>query len=130
MKKLSVLLLVWVALLLPVQAQTPQKLDKPLAVLVFAQWCFNCKMILPRLEPLQKEFGDRIAFERLDVTNEETKQGARDKAKALGITPHYFANKGTGVVLLINRANEKVGELRYTLTDEQMREQLAALASG
>lgn len=110
--------------------EAPEVADKPLAVLVFAQWCYNCKQILPRLEPLQAEFGDRIHFDRLDVTNEEAKSGARTKARELGISDLYFANKGTGLVMLVNRDREKVGELRYTQTDAEMREKLEALAGG
>ena len=104
--------------------------EKPLAVLVYADWCFNCKMILPRLAPLKEAFSDRIRFERLDVTTPETKAGAKEKARALGILKPYLANKGTGLVLLINSENEKVGELRYTQTDEEMSEKLEALAAG
>ncbi len=125
---LSALLVSLGLVLAPVQAQSPDVSDKPLAVLVFAQWCFNCKQILPRLTPLKEEFGDRIHFTRLDVTNEEAKEGARATARELGISKHYFANKGTGLVMLIDRDREKVGELRYTQTDEEMREKLEALA--
>ena len=48
----------------------------------------------------------------------------------LSAGPIYFANKGTALLLLINRNREKVGELRYTLSDEQMKTALDALAEG
>ena len=126
----SVLLLSLGLVLVPARAEAPDVSDKPLAVLVFAQWCYNCKQILPRLEPLKAEFGDRIHFTRLDVTNEEAKSGARALARDLGISKLYFANKGTGLVMLINTEREKVGELRYTQSDEEMREKLEALAES
>lgn len=112
-------------------ATAPRKLaDKPLAVLIYADWCFNCKMIKPRLAALDLEYSDRILFTQLDVTNEDTKARTREKAAALGIAPLYFANRGTGVVLLVNRSFEKVGELRYTLSDAEMRAALDALVAG
>lgn len=105
-------------------------LEKPLAVLIYADWCYNCKQIKPRLALLDLEYSDRILFTNLDVTNEERKAKTREKAKALGIAPLYFSNKGTGVVLLVNRQREKVGELRYTLGDAEMRAALDALVAG
>lgn len=101
--------------------------EKPMAVLVYADWCFNCKMLLPRLEPLKKSYSDRIDFHRLDVTNEKRKKGAQQTARELGILDLYYANKSTGLVILVNKNHEKVGELRYTLTDEEMKEKLDAL---
>ncbi len=101
--------------------------DKPMAVLIYADWCFNCKMLLPRLEPLKKAYSDRIDFHRLDVTNEKRKKGAQQKARELGILKLYYANRGTGLAILVNKNHKKVGELRYTLTDEEMKEKLDAL---
>lgn len=100
---------------------------RPLAVLIYADWCYNCKMIKPRLAVLEAEYGDRIRFDRLDVSSDETKSGARKKAADLGILPLYFNNKGTGLVMLINTRREKIGELRHTLGDQEMRAALDAL---
>lgn len=97
---------------------------RPMAVLFFADWCYNCKQIKPKLAELEAAYGDRIRFERLDVTSDETKIGAREHAKALGIAPIYLANKGTGLVALIDTAHHKVGELRSTMSVEEMREAL------
>ena len=58
------------------------------------------------------------------------KVGARQKARNLGVLRTYFANKGTGLVALIDRRREKVGELRVGMSDEEMRAALDALASG
>lgn len=131
MKSRLSLLALLLTLMVPVsQAQAPDVSDKPLAVLVFAQWCYNCKQIVPRLGPLKAEFGDRVHFARLDVTNEEAKKGARATAKALGISKLYLANKGTGLVLLVDKNRKKVGELRYQQTDAEMREKLSRLADS
>lgn len=129
MKRASAwMLLLLCAWLAPVGAIEP--LSKPYAILVYADWCFNCKQILPRLDKLMPKYEQRIEFERFDMTNEDRKARSRQRAKDLSVGPIYFANKGTGVVLLVNRQREKVGELRYTLSDEQMKTALDALAAG
>lgn len=115
---------------LPASAQQIEPLSRPYAILVYADWCFNCKQIIPRLDKLMPRYADRIEFERFDMTNEERKVRSRQRAKDLGVGPIYFANKGTGLVMLINRKREKVGELRYTLSDEQMVAALDAVAAG
>ncbi|TDU32352.1 thioredoxin [Panacagrimonas perspica] len=112
------------------QAQKGEPLSKPYAILVYADWCYNCKQIIPRLDPLIPKYADRIEFERFDMTNDERKVHSRQRAQDLGVGPIYFANKGTGVLLLINRQREKVGELRSTSSDEQMVAALDALAAG
>ena len=131
MKMFAALLLSVSSLLIgsSASAQT-DPLSKPYAILVYADWCYNCKMIVPRLDTLIPKYADRIEFERFNVTNEDTKTRTRQRAKDLGVGPLYFANKGTGVVLLVNKKREKVGELRYTLSDEQMMTALDALAAG
>jgi len=124
-------LLVWSLLLGgPASAQKGEPLSKPYAILVYADWCFNCKQIIPRLDKLIPKYAGRIEFERFDMTNDERKVHSRQRAKDLGVGPIYFANKGTGLLLLINRQREKVGELRYTSSDEQMVAALDALAAG
>lgn len=122
-------LIAWMALV-PAQAAQIEPLSKPYAILVYADWCFNCKQIVPRLDKLIPQYAQRIEFERFDMTNEDRKTRSRQRAKDLNVGPIYFANKGTGVVLLINRQREKVGELRYTLSDVQIKTALDALAAG
>lgn len=127
-RALSALILTLSVWLVPASAVDP--LSKPYAILVYADWCFNCKQILPRLDTLMPAYAGRIEFERFDVTNEDRKARTRQRAKDLGVGPIYFANKGTGLVLLVNRQREKVGELRYTLSDAQMKAALDAVAAG
>lgn len=128
MRSIAFCLLLSCAWLTPGFALEP--LSKPYAVLVYADWCFNCKQIVPRLDKLIPKYAERIEFERFDMTNDDRKARSRQRAKDLNVGPIYFSNKGTGVVLLIDRQREKVGELRYTLSDEQMKTALDALAAG
>lgn len=104
--------------------------ERPMAVLAYADWCLNCKLIKPKLAVLKPEFSENVQWVKLDVTNKNTKKRAKALAKELGIARHYFANKKTGLVMLIDRAGEKVGELRHYLSEDEMRERLNAMVEG
>lgn len=49
-------------------------LASPLPVLVdyWADWCAPCKQIAPILEELDREYGDRIRFAKLDTNDNPT----------------------------------------------------------
>jgi thioredoxin len=41
--------------------------DKPVMVDFWAPWCGPCKAIAPTVESLEKEYGDRITFAKVNV---------------------------------------------------------------
>jgi thiol-disulfide isomerase/thioredoxin len=116
-----------IGLLLPLCAATASAAGKPMAVWFYADWCTNCKLIAPKIAQVQPEFENEVDFVKLDVTNEERKTKTREIAKQRGIFPLYFNNKATGWIALIDSSGEKIGELRHTMTVEEMRAELSKL---
>lgn len=44
--------------------------DKPVFVDFWATWCGPCRMVSPVVEELAAEYGDRVAFVKVDVDDE------------------------------------------------------------
>lgn len=66
---------------------------KPTVVIIRAQWCHVCQKLEPTMMDLMKEYGEKLDFVILDVTNDETTSAAAEKAKSLGISSFFEANK-------------------------------------
>ncbi len=62
-------------------------------VVIKAEWCSACQKVDPIMQDLMKEYGSKINFVMLDVTNDETTAQAAAKAKSLGLTKFFEANK-------------------------------------
>jgi thiol-disulfide isomerase/thioredoxin len=111
-------------------ADAAKSLQKPLAVFYTAEWCSTCRAIKPNLAVVEKEFGDRVEFVMLDKTDDAHLVASEQRSVELGIHPLYAASNGTGWVALVNRKHEQVGRLDWTMSVEQMRSELTALADN
>lgn len=103
------------------------KADKPLAILIAADWCYNCKIIKPKLQQAYKGFEDKISFVTLDVTDDARTQKAQQQAAQLGQPKLLQGQFATGWVDLIDRSGKPVGELKQDMSVAQMRAALEAL---
>jgi thiol-disulfide isomerase/thioredoxin len=72
---------------------TGAKNKKVTVAVIKAEWCSACQKVEPIMMDLMKEYGDRINFVILDVTNDETTAQAAAKAKSFGLTKFFEANK-------------------------------------
>lgn len=68
--------------------------DLPLVAIVRADWCPACRNTEPKLAGIEKEYAGRIAFLRLDVTDDDTTAGAAQEADAAGVGAFFGQNKG------------------------------------
>jgi thiol-disulfide isomerase/thioredoxin len=108
----------------------PVKAAQPMAVLISADWCINCKIIKPKLQEAYKGFESKINFVSLDVTNDATFAKAQKQAVQLGVPQLLTGSFATGWVALFDRHGKKVGELKQEMTVEDMKKQLQALVAA
>ncbi|MEX0940171.1 MAG: thioredoxin [Candidatus Babeliales bacterium] len=54
--------------------------DKPIIIDVFAPWCGPCQQMMPIFEELEKEYGDKYKFVKLNVDE------SRELAVQYGVT--------------------------------------------
>jgi thiol-disulfide isomerase/thioredoxin len=81
---------------------------KPVIVDIFAEWCPACKNIAPALTELKKTYGDKATFVVLDVSDAAKVKASEAKAKELGLSAFFAANKAqTGRVSIIDPATGK-----------------------
>jgi thiol-disulfide isomerase/thioredoxin len=66
---------------------------RPRVVIIKADWCSVCQKLEPTMMGLMQEYGGKMDFVMLDVTTEETTAQAAAKAKSLGISSFFEANK-------------------------------------
>lgn len=67
---------------LPVVAQS----KKPVVAIIKAEWCSACQKLEPTMMELMKQYGDRLEFVVLDVSNEEKLAEASKTAKKYGLS--------------------------------------------
>ena len=65
----------------------------PTVAIIRADWCPYCKQLEPTMMELMKEYDGKLNFVMFDVTNEETTAKAAAKAKSLGLSSFFTANK-------------------------------------
>jgi thiol-disulfide isomerase/thioredoxin len=99
---------------------------RPVVVDVYASWCPACKNIAPTLSKLKKDYEGKVHFVVLDVSDKSTARQAETKAKQLGLSQFFEANKAqtgllaiidpaTGNILAQHRNNANLGDYKAVL---------------
>ena len=76
--------------------------------IIRADWCSACQKLEPTMMGLMKEYGGKINFVMLDVTNDETTAQAAAKAKSLGLSKFFEANKKTTSTVGVFKGSKQV----------------------
>ena len=93
MKKITTVMLSLALLLTFSAASSAFAKTKPTVVIIKAEWCSACQKVDPIMQELMKEYDGKVNFVMLDVTNDETTAQAAAKAKSLGLSRFFEANK-------------------------------------
>lgn len=89
-------------------SNTVAKKSKPRVVIIKAEWCSACQKVDPIMMGLMKEYGDKLDFVMLDVTSEESTAQAAAKAKSLGLSSFFEANKKMTSTVAVFKGNKSV----------------------
>ncbi len=107
MKKFTTAIL-GIALILTISAVSAFAKTKPTVVIIRADWCSACQKLEPEMMELMKQYGGKLNFVMLDVTNDETTAKAAAKAKSLGLSSFFEANKKTTSTVGIFKGKKQV----------------------
>ena len=66
---------------------------KPVVAIIKAEWCSACQKLEPTMMDLMKQYGDRLEFVVLDVSNEEKLAEASKTAKKYGLSNFLKENQ-------------------------------------
>lgn len=80
---------------------------KPTVVIVRADWCPACHKVKPILDELKAQYGERLNFVVLNVTNDEMSKEAAMTANQLGLAKFFEANKKKTSTVAIFDAHQK-----------------------
>lgn len=92
---------------LPTLAQTP-KAKRPTVAIIKADWCSACQKLEPTMMELKSQYGDRIDFVMLDVTNDQKTAQSAAKARRLRLTNFFEANKRKTSTVVVLSPSHKV----------------------
>lgn len=76
--------------------------------IIRADWCSVCQKLEPTMMGLMKDYMGKINFVMLDVTNDETTAAAAAKAKSLGLSKFFEANKKTTSTVGVFKGSKQV----------------------
>ena len=82
---------------------------KPVVVDIYASWCPACKNIAPTVSKIKQQYGNKITFVTLDVSDKASAAKAEAKAKQLGLSKFFAANKTqTGSLTIVDPATGNI----------------------
>jgi thiol-disulfide isomerase/thioredoxin len=82
---------------------------KPVVVDIYASWCPACKNIAPTVAKIKQQYGNKITFVTLDVSDKASAAKAEAKAKQLGLSKFFAANKTqTGSLTIVDPATGNI----------------------
>ena len=81
---------------------------KPVVAIIRADWCPYCTELEPKMTLLMQEYGDRLNFIILDITNRETAENAKTKAKAAGLASFFDSNKTKASTVAIFKGKKQI----------------------
>lgn len=93
--------------------------NKPTVAIIRADWCGACQKLEPTMTKLMEEYGDRLNFVVLDVSNDERTAASAATARKLGLGKFFDANKKkTSTVAVFGAKNKLLSLTHYSHNKE------------
>ena len=92
---------------LPALAKTP-KARRPTVAIIRADWCSACQKLEPTMMELKSQYGDRIDFVILDVTDDQKTAQSAATARKLGLGNFFEANKQKTSTVVVLSPSRKI----------------------
>lgn len=106
-RRLAATIFTLFALVAALAVGTDAKVTKPTVVIIKAEWCSACQKLEPTMMELMKQYGDRLDFVVLDVSDEEKLAAATKTARKLGLGKFLRDNqKKTSTVAVFGKGNK------------------------
>ena len=107
----------------------PSKSKVPMAILIAADWCMNCKVIAPKLRDALKGLEQKVSFVNLDVTDDKHFFQSKQVVFHLGVPKLLQGKISVGWVALYDRHGRQVGKLMQDMSVDEMRQAIQQLSS-
>ncbi len=95
---------------------------RPVVVFIRADWCPYCKELEPKMSKLVEQYGDKLKFVILDITNQAATEKSAVIAKEAGLAEFFEMNKTKASTMAIFKDKKKV----YTLYHNSDEKEVAA----
>lgn len=103
---------------------------EPMAILIAADWCINCKILEPKLKAALNGFEGKINRVDLDVTDDKHFFESKQVVFHLGVPKLLQGKIAVGWVALYDRYGNQVGKLMQDMSVDEMRQVLKNLSSS
>ena len=91
----------------------PMMAKHPIVAVIRADWCAACKKLEPVLADIAKNYGEKVEFVYLDITDAKTTAEAEMTAKRYGISKFFEENKKKSSTVGIFKNMKKLFNTHY-----------------
>lgn len=91
----------------------PMMAKHPIVAVIRADWCGACKKLEPVLMDIAKNYGEKVEFVYLDITDAKTTAEAEMTAKRYGISDFFEENKKKSSTVGIFKNMKKLFNTHY-----------------
>lgn len=88
-------------------------MKRPIVAVIRADWCPACKKLEPVLMDIAKDYGDKVEFVYLDITDAKTTAEAEMTAKRYGISKFFDENRKKSSMVAIFKEKKRLFTTHY-----------------